>query len=319
MRARSVVRWALLLPLALLSTLAAHALTFWAAHAILRHFTSALMLAQTVHGCTFVAFAYWWAPNRKSLVASCAFLAQVLVSLTALWLSPQHEMPLRDALFLAAAPIWGGALPLVRAIRSTPHIESELARLYTEMLTLNCGISNHAARKEVLRALTMCKARARKEGTGALGPGFGDFILLDAQNEGTTDAEHSFAVGVVTKARNEGGNDEDIREWWNLHDIQRRMVLWSEEVFRYAVFKSLLEQGLSADEAMQQVRRGFPMYGDPTDTTHTRGDDRPLPHELRGRVDRYREKWAAAVIEQRSAGYPSYNALVRAELRRGSL
>lgn len=202
---------------------------------------------------------------------------------------------------------------MVRAMRSTPHVENELARLYTEMLSLNCGMSEYAAHKEVLRALKMCKKQGEKEGTAALAPGFGDLVLLDAR------AGHSVALGVVSKAWNEGATDEDIAEWWNLHDLQRRMVIWSEQVFRYSVFKSLRETGLSQDEAMRQVRREFPMYGDPTDTTNTQGDDRPLPHELRGRVDRYREKCGAAVIEERSAGYSSYNAFVRAEVRRGSL
>jgi len=161
-------------------------------------------------------------------------------------------------------------------------------------------------------ALCQCTEQGRKEGTYRLPPGFGDKLvaLADILPQ---------APLIVSAARNDGATGEDIREWWNLHDLQRRMVLWSEQVFRYAVFTGMLDEGLSADEAMQQVRRGFPMYGDPTDTTHTQGDDRPLRHELRGRVDRYREKWGAAVIEERLAGYSSYNAFVRAELRRGNL
>jgi len=63
----------------------------------------------------------------------------------------------------------------------------------------------------------------------------------------------------------------------------------------------------------------YPMYGDPSDTRHTCGDDRPLPHELRSRVDRYHEKWGAAIIEKRSSGYTTYNAFVRAEIKHGRL
>lgn len=194
----------------------------------------------------------------------------------------------------------------------TDQIETELKALYTRMLCA-CGFRPDDARAEVNKAIEMCKRAGEKEGTASLPSGFGDLILVAAK-EG-----QRFAANRVNVARSEGATDEDIREFWNLHDLQRRMVLWSEEVFRFATFKDLLAKGLSADEAMMQVRGMFPMYGDPLETQHTTGDDRPLPHELRGRVDRYREKWGACVIAQGLSAHSSYNAFVRAELRSGRL
>jgi hypothetical protein len=63
----------------------------------------------------------------------------------------------------------------------------------------------------------------------------------------------------------------------------------------------------------------FPMYGDPNDTTSTAGEDRPLPHELRGRIDEYRKKHGAEAIQTWSDNHSTFNAFVRAELRKGRL
>lgn len=70
---------------------------------------------------------------------------------------------------------------------------------------------------------------------------------------------------------------------------------------------------------MAQVRRIVPMYGDPDDERHASGEDRPLPHEVRGRVDRYREKYGAVYIADRVKKYTTYNAFVRHEIRKGNL
>jgi hypothetical protein len=165
----------------------------------------------------------------------------------------------------------------------------------------------------VREAIEGCRQKGLEEGTADLRENFGDALLLQSR------AGIAAAIRIVEKARAKGAHDEDIAEWWNLHDLQRRMVLWSEEVFRYANFMSFLDQGLDADEAMRRVRRIFPMYGDPNDTAHVSGDDRPLPHELRGRIDEYREKLGAEAILKWSVNHGTFNAIVRAELRKGRL
>ena len=43
--------------------------------------------------------------------------------------------------------------------------------------------------------------------------------------------------------------------------------------------------GEDKNEAAAHVRKIHPMYGDPDDTRHTAGDDRPLPYELKDRVN----------------------------------
>jgi len=96
-----------------------------------------------------------------------------------------------------------------------------LKSLYTEMLC-KVGFSLQEACKEVKKALQMCKEQGKKEGTADLPPNFGDLILIGSE------LGLPFMADRARKARDEGATDEDIREFWNLHDLQRRMVIWSE-------------------------------------------------------------------------------------------
>jgi hypothetical protein len=196
---------------------------------------------------------------------------------------------------------------------SRKAIEKALEDIYTQQISTITGQSLADARVEIRNAINMCKQQAKMEGTDCLPANLGDAMLKAAVSS------VAFTLEIVEKARKEGARDEDIREWWNLDDLQRRMVLWSETVFRNANFLSFKEQGLSPDDAMLRVRTMLPMYGQPEDESQCTGDDRPLPHELRGRVDIYREKHGETSIMERVKEYSSYNAFVRYELRNGRL
>lgn len=143
----------------------------------------------------------------------------------------------------------------------------------------------------------------------------GDRLLGEAR-KGNPDA-----MRLVTKAQSEGATDADIREWWNFTQKQRQAVLDSEDQFRLAAFMHATESGKDDNGAAAEVRRMFPMYGDPADETHTTGDDRPLPHELRGRVDRFRRKHGAVAIRtwMDRDGFTNYNAFLRQRILRREL
>lgn len=197
---------------------------------------------------------------------------------------------------------------------SATNIESELEEIYSQMLAqLPTGITLKQAHKEVKEAIKACKEQALRERTANLKPDFGDFLIKAAAS-----GEES-AKRIVNKASKDGATEEDICELWNMNDLQRRMIDWAENTFRYATFLDLKENGLSSDEAMVQVRKIFPMYGDPDDTKHTSGDDRPLSPALRNRVDAFREKKGALYIKTKVEGYTSYNAYIRNEIRIGNL
>ena len=93
------------------------------------------------------------------------------------------------------------------------------------------------------------------------------------------------------------------------------MVVWSENIFRLTAFKHFRKEGLSSEKAGEEIRRMFPIYGNPDDLRHTSGDDRPLPYELRGRVDSYCERHGQSIIQEKVSNFTSFNALIRSEIR----
>ena len=193
------------------------------------------------------------------------------------------------------------------------RVEAELEELYSKACVSYSGQSISEARRTVREAIKGCKEQAQQEGTDKLPENFGTLLITKSEEL------HVMGFTIVQNARVEGVSDEDIEEWWNLHDLQRRMVIWHENALRYANFLSFREDGLDADEAMARVRANFPMYGDPNDTTHTSGDDRPLRHELRGRVDRYRECYGPQEVAEARKHFTTFNEFVRSEMRNGRL
>lgn len=150
----------------------------------------------------------------------------------------------------------------------------------------------------------------------ALPSNAGDKILEKEKNDESTRR-------VLEKKRREGVCDEDIKWWWNLDGVERMMMLKVDEFHRLALLiKCRQEDGLSDEQAAEQVRKHHPIYGNPEDTTHTQGEDRPLPEELKDRINIYVEKKFTndsekfkKEIEQSS----TFNALIRKEIRAGKL
>lgn len=191
-------------------------------------------------------------------------------------------------------------------------IERELHEMYVQMLCMVAGYSPADAEQAVSEAIAMCKQQGAAEGTADLPEDFGD-RMIDAARMGEPKSQR-----IVEKARREGATDDDIKEWWNLPDLSRRMVLWSENIFRYSVFlHAKNDDGLSADDAPARVHKTFPIYGDPQDTSKLSGDNRPLPHELRGRIDSYKQVHDAEYIADQVKNFSSYNAFVRHAIQNG--
>lgn len=107
-----------------------------------------------------------------------------------------------------------------------------------------------------------------------------------------------------------------------MHDIERCVMVEIDNLHKMAMYTHSLENGMNFEEAAAKVRKHHPMYGDTEDTSNTSGEDRPLPYELKDRVNVYIEKKASndpeglkRQIDQSS----SFNALVRDEIRKGNI
>lgn len=194
-------------------------------------------------------------------------------------------------------------------------IENRLQETYVPILQDFMKISASEAKKTFRGLLKRAKTASKKDGTANLSLNSGDMLL-------ETEADKPDVKDMFTKKRKEGVRDEDIRWWWNMHDIERCMMVEWDNIPRMAMYTHSVEHGMSFEEAAAKVRKHHPMYGDIEDTSNTSGEDRPLPYELKDRVNIYIEKKTLSdpedlkkQVEQSS----SFNALVRKEITKGHI
>lgn len=197
--------------------------------------------------------------------------------------------------------------------RITP-LERDLHAVYVQSLLASSTMSRDEAEKIVADALSACRQQSKEEGTDRLPENYGDILIVTSES-GQPDSRD-----IVQAARGEGATDDDIREWWNLPDLCRRMVIWSETYYRSrARWLVQDEHGLSPVAAEQHIRQKYPIYGKKESDVPGQDNNRPLPHELRGRIDAHERTVGAARVASRAKGFSSYNAYVRDAIRNGLL
>lgn len=204
---------------------------------------------------------------------------------------------------------------IARLFRGKSDLEEGLEKVYLQMFQTTEGMSLSEARDTVRIMLKDAKKDSEKEGTSHLPQNFGDILL---EKESTDDSIKS----MLTKLRREGVRDGDIRFWWNQHDLERRMMQQEDFMSRFSLFIKLRDEGLSPKEAANGVAKSFPIFGDPDDTTLGSGDDRPLPYELKDRINIWIQKRHRMDTEQfkKAIEYStSVNSLIRKEIKKGNL
>lgn len=194
-------------------------------------------------------------------------------------------------------------------------LEAELKRQYIPMLQ-SLGMSSSEAQEAASSILEVAKAQSVKEGTDKFQRGFGDFLVEPGTSGGDVPP-------IVQKLRRNGVTDQDIRWWWNMHDLERRMMVVFDDMSRTSLLIDAMERRkLDEADAAALVRKTFPIFGDPDNTAHADGEDRPLPFELKGRVSAYMQKRTQGdpkAFREDVANFPTLNALVRHEMTKGNL
>jgi hypothetical protein len=194
--------------------------------------------------------------------------------------------------------------------------EKRLEPQYISYFRESMGMPEEVAR-EIFKAMANeQKEAAGREGTDRLPELFGE-ILLDREKTDET-VRDAFAP-----KRAEGVTDEDIAFWWNMHDLERRMICRVDEMNRILLFDKLMQDsGMPEAEAAQMVAKRYPIYGDPEHLVFGVDDDRPLPFELKWRINRYiTEKTSADPdkFHEEAEASTSLNALLRRAVRQGEL
>ncbi len=194
--------------------------------------------------------------------------------------------------------------------------ERRLEPQYVSFFRESMSMPEEIAR-EIFKALAEeQKEAARREGTDRLPELFGEILL---EREKTDEkVRNAFA-----RKRAEGVTDEDIALWWNMHDLERRMICKVDEMNRILLFEKLVQDsGTTEQVAAQMVAKRFPIYGDPDHLVLETDDDRPLPFELKWRVNWYiteRRKADPDGFREEAEASTSLNALLRKAVRQSEL
>jgi len=195
-------------------------------------------------------------------------------------------------------------------------IEKKLEDEYGPRLQMMMRISPSEARIVFRKLLQKAKKESLDESTANLPENFGDVLLEKESIDGKVKS-------WLAMKRNEGVRDEDIRKWWNKHDLERRIALEFEDLTRSTEFLRLRdENSVREEEAEKKMEKLFPTYGDPNEPSLKAGNDRPLPYELKDRVERYLERQARAnpgEYQREAEQSSTLNAFIRKEIKKGNI
>lgn len=193
------------------------------------------------------------------------------------------------------------------------NLENQLVDMYSTMKSSVLGLSKGEGQKIARQMLISAKEKVKQYGFNKLPQNFGNHILQKEKEDPK--------VMNMNVKRKDGVQDVDIKWFWNMHPLERCMLEIDDETARLAAFTHHSESGMSPENAGKEVRKFFPMFGNPEDTQHTQGDDRPLPVELKDRVNKWQEKnmTNSQAFKDRLSHYSTMNSFVRAEIKAGNI
>lgn len=208
-------------------------------------------------------------------------------------------------------------------------MERQLLKTYFQLMAISGFPISKRETKDMMKAAI---AKSKKDGTYYLPPNMGDIILGYAKNDALI---VSMLIERINRnlpnIRAEGVTDKDIRCWWNLHDLERRMIektelrMWTYKYLVYINQYKHLPYEDAVYKAGLEMRKKFPYFGDKVEGYDSQilcEEDRPLPYELKERVDNYLRKWAKddpVTFEFKILPSPSLNAFLRKEIQEGNL
>ncbi|MBI4708699.1 MAG: hypothetical protein HY764_00650 [Candidatus Portnoybacteria bacterium] len=198
--------------------------------------------------------------------------------------------------------------------------EQSLLNYYIEFFT-NTGIPSPSVTAGQL--LDRAIEESKKYGTYYLPHNFGDIILGEskAKEDRFEKAAQIFRRKLDYK-KQEGVRNDDIKKWWNLYDVERKMQEQVDLFYQTALLISLNERGLSEGERVLELQKAYPIYGEATLAQNIpEGDDKPLPFELKDRVNIFLEKYVGNSEKLKSElnNFSSLNAFIRDKVKQGEI
>ena len=158
----------------------------------------------------------------------------------------------------------------------------------------------------------MGEDRGRKGGDLVVPDGFGNYLLANRHNDPKLVRLSHELRGKVSGTRMSSGSGT----------CTMSSALLTTRTFDWCVVRTYRPISDRADPARDTgpLRNIHPLYGNPDDMSVAHGDDRPIPVELKDRIDIYIEKRSKEKGDRYDSdmlGDSSFNALIRREHLRG--
>lgn len=198
------------------------------------------------------------------------------------------------------------------------RLQNQLFQIYLQSFQ-SIGMPKRQATSIVKNMLSWAKESSLKQKTYMIPPNFGDLIVSGNLKDfpGVSDN--------IEFARSEGATEEDIRQWWNMNDLERYMVIANDNHFNMVKILEELDLGKDKVEAIEGIKKYTPIYGPPPkNTSNPKGKDEPLPYELKDRISKYVEEYninnpSREELKKKWESHSSFNALIRNEIKNGNL
>ena len=202
-------------------------------------------------------------------------------------------------------------------------VEKALLDLYTQLNTDLLGMSHQEAKHTANTVLDHCIEESRKEGTYDFPQDLGDIIIgIEKADNPKIKAFSDLIRQSIGDLKKEGVRNEDIQWWWNLNDIERRIMIAYDKTTQIMIYRAFIDDGLSELDASEKVLESNVRYGYPDSTSYFEGDNRPLPYELKERINLFvsnRRNGDYNAFIKEVLTFPSFNAFIRSEIRKGNI
>lgn len=194
-------------------------------------------------------------------------------------------------------------------------LKEKLEKKFVQFLADYLNVDQLDAKKMADNILDGLIEESEIEFHEGISPYFGDTLLSGEK----TDASIRTMLG---RKRIESVNDNDIRWLWNMPADERLMLIITDNFFKSYSYTQYRTQGFTEQEAKCKLYKRFPYYGELDSDATLSGDDRPLPWELKDRINTYGIKRGKTDYEQYEKDMDassSFNALVRKEIKEGKI
>ena len=182
-----------------------------------------------------------------------------------------------------------------------------------QKMLFNVGLSEVESKVRSIEIFNKAKDRMKKANQKNLPENYGKIVL---EKERSDPSFMNFNI-----KRKDGVTDNDIKNYWDVPAIERFLIQEIDDFLRENTYEKYITKGINSREAQDAIRKVFPIYKEPEKDINAEDLDRPLPNEIKRRVDMWVQKNHnyPEIVQIEIVKHPTMNALIRAKIISGEI